>query len=118
MIMTHVPPIFVCLAVDVSIFLMLSVLHQMPVTLLNVHQPKVVFIPISLNNVIREINVTTMTATKSMDAHQHVSTAMTTTTVLTTAANHLMDVNTSHTTVMTTTLVLPKNVKEIVNMNE
>jgi len=74
---------------------------------------------ISLNNVIREINVGIMIVMSTLDAHKLVMTVMTMITVLMTTANHLLDVQPHHMTVMTETTVPPKNVlQDNVTLNE
>jgi len=100
MMTMHVPPISVCLAVDVSIFQMLYVTQKMPATLLHVFLHPDVYLLISLINVTREINVTIILVMSILDAHNPKLTVTTMITVLMTAATQILDVYMHHTTVM------------------
>jgi len=91
----------------------------MPATLFHVFLLKDVSRLMSLNYVIREINVGIMIVMSTMDAHKLVMTVTIMITVLMTAANHLQDVQTHYITVMTETTVPTKNVlQENVTLNE
>jgi len=77
-----------------------------------------VFIPMSLINATREINVTTIHVMIRLDAHKLLLIAMTMITVQMILATHLLDVYIHHTTAMIITLVLPNHARDNVIMNE